>query len=268
MRIKITHTASYTYAEPPRRVLQMLRLTPRDHEGQHVMHWRIEPTADGRLRGMEDPYGNIVHDFSVDGPITALTLRIEGEVETIDLAGIVRGAVERAPPLVFLRDTPLTEADDDLRSYAETVGRGQVLDQLHVLMEKLHHDMKHTTGLSREPFSARKAFSEKGGSCGDVAHIFLACARHLEIPARFVSGYVAPLGEARPVTSGRSWAEAFVPDYGWIGFDPALNLCPQAAHVRVAIGLDGMEAAPVRGARSGGEGEALFVNMSIETSGQ
>ncbi|MGL5363282.1 MAG: transglutaminase family protein [Bosea sp. (in: a-proteobacteria)] len=268
MRIQITHTASYTYAEPPRRVLQMLRLTPRDHEGQHVMHWRIEPNVDGRMRGMEDPYGNIVHDFSVDGPIAALTLRIEGEVETTDLAGIVRGAVERAPPLVFLRDTPLTEADDTIRSYAESHRRGAVLDQLHALMQGLHDDMAHTKGLSRDPFSAKKAFADKGGSCGDIAHVFVTCARHLDIPARFVSGYVAPLGEALPITGTRSWAEAYVPDYGWIGFDPALNLCPQAAHVRVAVGLDGMEAAPVRGARSGGEGEALFVNMSIETSGQ
>ncbi len=268
MRIQIKHTASYTYAEPPRRVLQMLRLTPRDHEGQHVMQWRIEPNIDGRMRGMEDPYGNIVHDFSVDGPIAALTLRIEGEVETIDLAGIVRGAVERAHPLVFLRDSPLTEADDGLRSYADAVRNGSALDQLHNLMERLHADMEHTKGLSRAPFSAKQAFADKGGSCGDIAHVFVACARHLDIPARFVSGYVAPLHDDVPVAGSRCWAEAFVPDYGWIGFDPALNLCPQTAHVRVAIGLDGMEAAPVRGTRSGGEGEALFVNMSIETSGQ
>lgn len=268
MRIQITHTASYTYAEPARRVLQMLRLTPRDHEGQHVMHWRIEPDVDGRMRAMEDPYGNIVHDFSVDGPISALTLRIEGEVETNDLAGIVRGSVERAPPLVFLRDTPLTELDDAQRAYAETVGRGSVLDQLHALMEKLHADMEHSTGLNREPFAASTAFAAKAGSCGDIAHVFVVCARHLDIPARFVSGYVAPLGDDVPVATGRAWAEAFVPDYGWIGFDPVLNLCPQAAHVRVAIGLDGMEAAPVRGTRSGGEGEAMLVKMSIETSGQ
>ena len=70
MRIRISHTISYAYAEPARHITQILRLTPRDHDGQHVMSWRIEPTVDGRLRAGQDAYGNIIHTFSADGPIT------------------------------------------------------------------------------------------------------------------------------------------------------------------------------------------------------
>lgn len=259
MRIRISHSINYSYAEPARQVTQILRLTPRDHDGQHVMSWRIDPNVDGRLRQGQDAFGNIVHTFSAEGAISALAIRIEGVVETSDLAGILRGTIERVPPEVFLRDTRLTAPDDHIRGFAlaAVAGAADPLSRMHALMEALHAEIACDSTGTSPAAGASAAFAERAGVPQDIAHLFIACARHLEVPARYVSGYVADNGRLAHAGRGHAWAEAHVEGYGWIGFDCANGLCPIDTHVRVAAGLDFADAAPVRGARHGGDGETL-----------
>ena len=100
MRIRISHSIAYAYAEPARHITQILRLTPRDHDGQHVMSWRIEPNIDGRLRATQDPFGNIVHNFSADGPIE-IRLREDGGHAVVEVADTGRGIPSTAVDLVW-----------------------------------------------------------------------------------------------------------------------------------------------------------------------
>ncbi len=266
MRIRISHSISYAYAEPARHITQILRLTPRDHDGQHVMSWRIEPTIDGRMRAGQDAYGNITHAFSADGPIQALTIEVRGLIETIDLAGVVRGAIERVPPEVFRRDTLLSAPDEAIRAFAEEATRSETvpLARMHALMEALHDEMACHETEDHLGVGAARAFATRAGIAQDVAHVFMACARHLGLPARYVSGYVADGADLRHADGAHAWAEVHVPGYGWIGFDSANGLCPIDTHARIACGLDYSDAAPVRGARQGGDGEALAVSVSAQ----
>lgn len=265
MRIRISHSITYAYDEPVRQITQILRLTPRDHDGQHVMSWRIEPTIDGNLRAGQDAYGNIIHTFSADGPISDLAIHVGGIVETIDLAGVVRGALERVPTEVFRRDTRLTMPDEALRDFAELATRADAapLAKMHALCEAIHGEMACDRSGSRTGIGAAAAFAAREGIPQDLAHIFMSCARQLGIPARYVSGYVAQ-SDALPddAEGAHAWAEAHLDDYGWIGFDCANRLCPIDTHVRIAVGLDFSDAAPVRGARQGGSGENLAVQVS------
>lgn len=269
MRIRISHAISYDYAEPARQITQILRLTPRDHDGQHVMSWRIEPSIDGRLHAGQDAHGNIVHSFYADGPISALAIRVEGLIETIDLAGVVRGGLERVPCEVYRRDTLLTAQDDALRAFAEesTAGCGTPLSQMHALMAALGERMACLDASRRTGIGAAAAFAAGEAIAQDIAHVFMACARHLGQPARYVSGYVAQ-SDALPGGSGaHAWAEIHLDGYGWIGFDAVNGLCPIDTHVRVAVGLDYADAAPVRGARQGGGGENLNVLVTAREAG-
>ena len=93
MRIRVVHETIYTYEQPARGLVQVLRLTPRDHDGQYVRGWRIDTTVDGRLTAREDGFGNVVHWFTPDEPADALTIRVTGEVDTDDTHGVVRGTV-------------------------------------------------------------------------------------------------------------------------------------------------------------------------------
>lgn len=264
MRIRISHTISYDYAEPARHITQILRLTPRDHDGQHVMSWRIEPSVDGRLRATQDAHGNIVHSFYAEGPISSLSIRIDGLIETVDLAGAVRGGLERVPCEVYRRDTLMTGHDDALRSFADevTAGAATPLSQMHALMAAVGDRMNCIDASGRSGVGAIAAFVAQEAIAQDVAHVFMACARHLGMPARYVSGYVAQADGLPHGNGAHAWAEVHLDDYGWIGFDCANGLCPIDTHVRVAVGLDFADAAPVRGSRQGGEGENLNVLVS------
>src|SRR5438309_1707512 len=118
MRIRVSHLTTYRYHTPAGSVIQILRLTPRNHEGQYVARWRIELSADCRVDQQEDAFGNITHAFTADGPFSELKVLVEGEVETRDTKGVVRGAVERFPPSLYLRETALTTADTGLTAFA------------------------------------------------------------------------------------------------------------------------------------------------------
>lgn len=192
MRIRISHLTSYTYWPPATSVIQMLRLTPRNHDGQYVARWRIDVSTDCRLDQHEDAFGNLTHTFSTDGPFSELAVMVEGEVETRDTQGIVRGTVERFPPSLYLRATALTTPDAGICAFAAAsrdAEDGNVLNLLHHMLERLHDDMVYDTDPTQVATTAAQAFALKRGVCQDLTHIFIAAARSLAIPARYVGGY-------------------------------------------------------------------------------
>ena len=97
-----------------------------------------------------------------------------------------------------------------------------------------------------------------------MAHIFIGAAHTLGIPARYVRGYFRRADNSAEADTSHAWAEAFVPDLGWVGFDPSNGCCPTDGHVRVAIGLDSLGAAAVRGTRLGVGAETLAVAIKVD----
>jgi transglutaminase-like putative cysteine protease len=271
MRIRISHLTSYAYGTPAISVIQMLRLTPRNHDGQYVARWRIDVSIDCRLDQHEDAFGNLTHTFSTDGPFSDLAVMVEGEVETRDTQGIVRGTVERFPPSLYLRATALTSPDADICAFAAAsrdAADGNVLNLLHHMLERLHDDMVYDTDPTQVATTAAEAFALKRGVCQDLTHIFIAAARSLAIPARYVGGYFHRDDGVDEQGAGHAWAEAYVPELGWVAFDAANGLCATDAHVRVAVGLDYLGAAPLRGTRFGGSGEVMSVKVRVDQASQ
>jgi transglutaminase-like putative cysteine protease len=266
MHVQIHHSTVYRYEPPAAGAIQLLRLTPRDYDGQHVVRWRIDLSSDARLTQHEDAFGNITHVFSATGPLAEIRIDVEGEVETHNSHGVISGAVERFPPRLFLRPTRLTAADDAIRDFAERASadcNGDALAQAHALLEGLHREVAFDVAMTELLPSASEAFALKRGVCRDLCHIFLAAARHLDIPARYIAGYLQMTDGRIEQEAGHAWAEAFIPDIGWVGFDPVNGLCPTEAYVRVAVGLDSIGAAPVRGMRFGVGSENLEVAIKV-----
>jgi transglutaminase-like putative cysteine protease len=266
MHVRIHHRTVYRYDPPATGAIQLLRLTPRDFDGQHVVRWRIELSADARLTPHEDAFGNITHVFSAVGPLAELRIDVDGDVETQNTHGVIAGAVERFPPRLFLRSTRLTAVDEAIRDFAERArgrGDGDALAQAHALLEGLHREVAFDLGMTEVVPSASEAFALKRGVCRDHCHIFIAAAHHLDIPARYIAGYLQMADGRIDQEAGHAWAEAYIPDIGWVGFDPANGLCPTEAYVRVAVGLDSIGAAPVRGVRFGVGSETLEVAIKV-----
>jgi transglutaminase-like putative cysteine protease len=267
MRLRIAHSSVYRYDPPAAGVIQLLRLTPRNHEGQYVERWRIDVVPDARLAAHEDAFGNITHVFTADGPLEELRVEVDGEVETQNANGVVRGTVERFPPSLFLRDTALTQADGAIRDFAQKVratSDGVVLAELHGLLDRLFEDIAGDAASSPAPANAAEAFARKHGAPKDLAHIFIGAARSLGIPARYVRGYFRRPDKGADADTSHAWAEAYVADLGWVGFDPSNGRCPTDGHVRVAIGLDSLGAAAVRGTRLGVGDETLAVAIKVD----
>jgi len=270
MRLRILHESSYRYDAPAHRAIEVLRLTPRGYDGQFVVNWRIEVDRDCRLSAGTDPFGNAMHNFTVDGPFDGLTVTATGEIETQDTKGIVTGQVEPLPAAVFLRETPLTAAGPAIRAFTDevTASSSDGLARCHALMRAINARLQFTIDATNTGTSAREAFELGHGVCQDFAHIFIAAARYLGSPARYVGGYLYMPLRKDDQGAGHAWAEALIDNVGWVGFDPANVVCPTDAYIRVAAGLDYLGAAPIRGTRYGGAGESLSVRVVVKQEGR
>lgn len=267
MRIKVTHETIYAYSSAPNHLIQVLRLTPRGHDGQYVSRWRLDIDAECRLIKDEDSFGNITHAFSVDRPGIGMHVIAEGEIETEETNGLVRGAVERLPKEFYLRSTDRTHADLALTEFATDLSEEAARDPLaalHHLMGRIHQTMRFVIAATTAATSAREAFAAHHGVCQDFAQVFIAVARRLNMPARFVGGYLLRDDGQLEQDAGHAWAEAYLPDLGWVGFDPANGVCVTENYVRVATGLDSLDATPVRGVRRGGGSEIMTVKVTVE----
>ena len=163
---------------------------------------------------------------------------VEGEVETRDTHGIVRGTVERFPPSLYLRETaadraPTRRSPTSPRACRDAERRRRAQRSCTRCSSALHDDMAFDTDPTHAATTAAEAFALKRGVCQDLTHIFIAAARSLGIPARYVGGYFHRDDGVIEQDAGHAWAEAFVPDLGWVAFDPANGIC---AHRRPCAG--------------------------------
>jgi transglutaminase-like putative cysteine protease len=267
MRIRLSHETVYRYETPASSAIEILRLTPRNHEGQYIVRWRIELNHDCKLDPFEDAFGNLAHTFTVDGPVERLSIRVDGEVETQDTAGIVKGTTERFPPSLYLRETPLTKHDAEIAEFADAASKKQKSEPLktvHELVSRIYSDFTFDPNPNTSAMTAAECMANKRGVCQDYAQVLIASARHLGIPARYVSGYFLRADGEVQQQAGHAWAEVHLPKLGWVAFDPANGISATDAHVRIAVGLDSLGAAPVRGLRFGGTGETLSVAVHVD----
>ncbi len=265
MRLAITHSTRYAYAFPPRRIIQLLRVTPASFDGHAVSNWRIDVDCDARVREARDGYGNHVHMLYIDMPPRDVRVTVSGRVATAPGTGTVTGLPQPLPPQVFLQGTPLTQARAELTDFARELSAkgGGTLDMLHRLNGVLNGRLTFEAGATDVTTDAATAFASGHGVCQDFTHIFLAVARTAGIPARYVSGHLFRHDGAELQPAAHAWVEAWVDDLGWVGFDPSNGISPDEAYVRVACGLDYPQAAPVSGTRVGGRGEVLTVDVRV-----
>ena len=265
MRLSVRHRTTYKYTSRARYLAQVLRMTPLDGPGQKVLRWSVEADRGRRLPHYTDGYGNHTHLHTLHEWHDELSIAVKGVVETWDTSGVQGMLAEPLPPAFFARSTPLTAPDELVARLAEkAASEPDALAQLHRLMLCVHQDVAYVIGVTSTETTASEALLGGAGVCQDHAHVFIAAARWLGIPARYVSGYLHTGGDAGDALASHAWAEAFVPDLGWVGFDPANGIAPTERYIRTGVGLDYGDAAPVRGVRRGAPGHSLHVHVHVE----
>jgi transglutaminase-like putative cysteine protease len=262
MRLMVRHDTTYRYDGQAAYSVQIIRLTPRSNAAQRVLAWRL--SAPGRLHSVTDAYGNLAHMMVLDRPHDELRIAVLGEVEPLAVDGFAP-ADDWQPPATFLRRTRLTEPDAVLGAFAEGFRAAVAADPVAGLESMMHavrdrvaykHDATHVGT------AAAEAFAEAAGVCQDHSHIFLACCRALDLPARYISGYLFTGGRNREMAS-HAWVETWIPGQGWLALDVTNGRRTGAEHIRLATGLDYLDACPIRGMRRGGGRERMHVRVYV-----
>ena len=263
MRLYVNHRSEYSFTQPQARLIQLLRLTPGNHAGQSVVHWSIEVDRNARLKRARDGYGNEATMLYVDGPIERIVLTVTGEVLTEDRAGVIGATPEPLPPVYFLQPTTLTAPSAEILEFVRALDPGDDhLAAAHLLADTIHDRLGRSAPDATVDQRAAVRLEEGKADAQGAAHLLIAAARVARIPARYVAGHLYRAEETE-THAAHGWAELFIDGYGWIGFDPHEGHCPTEGHVRIAIGLDHREAAPLSGARIGGGAEALAVDVHV-----
>lgn len=265
MLLHIRHETHYHYDKPVQYSIQALRLTPRPEGGLRLKEWRI--TAPGRRRAQTDAYGNLSHFLTIEQPHEEIRVLAEGWVETDDSAGAWLDDDGKLPVLAFLQETPLTRADDAIRSLvAESLPAGGDFEQrMAALMAAVEGRVEYRSGVTDVECGAIEALRHGYGVCQDHAHLMIACCRAAGIPARYVSGYLYT-GDAGHLAS-HAWMDAW-DGTRWLSCDATHRRFAGPAYCRLAVGRDYLDACPVRGIRHGGGAEAMSARVLVQTQQQ
>ena len=263
MRLKISHRTLYAYDAPVAYALQRLRLTPRSEHNQTVISWSLDIEGAKEEVRFTDHFGNDTRLLSVAGAPHAIEIAARGEVEVTDTAGVSGAHSGFAPLWLFENETPLTAAGPLVRDIARAAADGNDLDRLHRLSQAVRDRVAYRIGATDSATNAEDAVAAGEGVCQDHSHVFLAAARLIGFPARYVSGYLM-LDDAVEQVATHAWAEAHVPGLGWVAFDVSNGISPDGRYVRLATGRDYRDAMPVSGIRLGGAQEQLEVRITVE----
>jgi hypothetical protein len=275
MRIAIHHRLSITPPPGTVHALMQLLLTPQSGAGQKVESWSMDmPGLDNAAR-FTDAYGNIMHLVNQSRPEGELVVTVDGVVETMDNHGVLGRIGGEPVPTLFKRRTQLTQGNEEIfgQFRGSSVNRLEVLHRLMaaVMQALVPEDaaakpvaegsepnqsmsaagmVQKMEGMTQSAGDGlTRAVESEGASikslplASEFAHQFIGAARALNIPARYVTGYLADEGGSAAL---HAWAEAYDDRLGWIGFDPMLQLCPTEQHVRLAAGLDAHTTQPLR----------------------
>lgn len=261
MLISIRHSTTYTYEPPVDRCALRLRLYPPSFASQKVQSWRVEVNGAPVQPLLTTPCGAGESLWTTQSGCEQIEITAAGVIDTGNAAGVVRGLRETSRPGVYRRTSHLTAPDPGIEALARKVGDGQPLDRMHRLSGLVRDAIDYTPGATDMGTTAGQALRRGAGVCQDHAHVFVSAARVLGFPARYVVGYL--LAEAHEQLETHAWAEAHVPDLGWVGFDAANRLCPTERYVRLSCGLDADDAAPLRGSHAGGGKESLSARVDM-----
>ncbi len=285
-RYRVVHRTSYRYETPVERSVHLLRLTPFSDRLQRLVEHRLQVSVEGRVRDFDDVFGNRCRRLLLETPWEALEVRAESVVDVVDtdplqyrpLRARNRFPIVWMPwqhqmlnPYLLTPEMPESQLHS-LTEYAMSFVRRNDTDLLGTLLDinqTIHQEYEYRQGATTVHTNAYDVFENRRGVCQDFTNLFIALARLLGVPARYVCGYVhvgsAPGVNTAQAEASHAWVQLYLPELGWVGFDPTNGLVTQTDHVRVAVGRNYVDATPTGGTiYVGGEGERLSVEVKVE----
>jgi len=276
-QFQIRHITRYVYENMVRDSANQIMLYPLRDEYQEVLHHHVAITGNPMVNIHQDYFGNEVGTFTHAQPHRELV--IDSQLKVVARARTL--PVDNTPAEEQWRELAQFHRNPLFIDFLKQE-RFEVLPEVTQVIETkdLHHStpLQAATQLCQyvyETFTYRKGITTiettvdeiwkiKSGVCQDFAHILLVMLRKLNIPARYVSGYICPNKSGmRGEGATHAWVEAYIPFYGWLGVDPTNNCLVNDTHVRLAVGKNFLDCSPVKGTYRGTSNHTLEVIVTV-----
>src|SRR6266852_8113258 len=239
MRLEILHSTRYRYVSPIAETVMEVRLQPMEGNGQRCLKFDLDVSSGIQPHAYRDGYGNNVHYFNLVRPHTRLNVISTSVVET----GLEPDA-DPGEELVqdFLRyrspvkDVPGVRELASRHPITDPASEPDVERALDELTLTINREFAYDRAVTNVYSAVDEVLALRAGVCQDFAHLFIAVARAMGVPARYVSGYIHAPGAA--TTASHAWAEAWVAGRGWVGYDATHPIRAGEHHVRLAVGRD------------------------------
>lgn len=281
MYYAVTHLTTYKYSEPITDNVMEIRMHPRSDDYQRCLRFDLEISPNTKVLAHQDYLRNTIHFFDLPAPHTRLAIKSESVVEmkprstvpnalptsawdVLETKNFDRECYDMLLPGQYTHSTELLEAfkqEVDWRRRADPL---MLLRELTAAIFVRFEYTQHVTGVDS---SIDVALEARRGVCQDFTHIMLTMVRDIGIPCRYVSGYLyhrTDYEDRSDVDASHAWVEAWLPNLGWVGFDPTNNLIVEDRHVAASIGTDYADTAPTRGLFKGTAETELEVKVKVE----
>lgn len=300
---RITHITRYRYDAPASLCYNEVRMLPRTFrhplfQQQCTESQVIVEPAWGDHRDRTDFFGNRVLYYAIRQPHEVMSITVVSQVQIVpqpgsqaaSLADEVRATAAQGPPWEHVRrqlHEDRTSVDMEARQFCMAspmiptlpevakfaarsfpAGRPLVASILH-LMARIYHDFDFVSGATTVATPLHEVLHKRRGVCQDFTHLMVACLRSQGLAARYVSGYIEtlpPSGQERlqGTDASHAWCSVYVPDVGWLDFDPTNNLIPTDQHIVVGWGRDFGDVTPLKGVFFGDGKHELDVSVDVE----
>lgn len=280
-KYQVIHRTTFEYASPVTESINVLHLEPRTFPFQKTLQSFIEIKPATRLRGFRDLFDNITHHFELPSPHARLqiTSRLRVQNLKLELPETARtdGFEAYADPETRERIWPYLQESRYVSSHPEiwkqavdlASDTASIFEKGLAMMKWIHSEFRYDTGATQVSTHLEEAFEHRHGVCQDFTHVMIGLCRSVGIPARYASGYLynGPLDDLIGAQASHAWPEIHLPTVGWVGFDPTNGNLADERYIKIAVGRDYDDVAPVKGSYNGTGQCRLSVSVEVEKLG-
>jgi transglutaminase-like putative cysteine protease len=270
MKLRIEHTTTFTYQESISERYMEMRLRPIDGSGQRCLQFKLATEPAGEVIQYTDRYGNAVHYFDTLQSHDRVVVKATSDVHLSQTFADYHRDLSPLERFDYLAPGVYTTANERIRSLASSnLVQDDATATVIALMQAVRDSLKYETGITHVKTAAAEALDLGRGVCQDFAHIMLAACRSINIPARYVSGYLYNpkpdvSSETNDNAASHAWVDAFVNNNAWLSVDPTHNCLQSLNYVRLGVGRDYSDVPPTRGVYKGQAKETLSVNVVVK----
>ena len=280
MRLKIYHQTKYQYVGTVEQNENELRLTPKTNRQQYVESSFVYTYPAIKIQHYDDLNFNRVHRFFIPHPHQELTIESRSIVQTQQTInyeqlpyGFTHDQLKNVWGLEethsYLQTSTFVCVNPDIWKEAIQIKdqSNDVFQTVYAIMEFIYENYTYSSGSTTVSTHANEIIQKREGVCQDFAHAMVAFCRSIKIPARYVSGYFYDSlrnNTLRGAQASHAWAEVFLGNHGWVGFDPTNRKVVDETYVVLAVGRDYNDVAPVSGSYFGDSGCHLNINVKVE----